>query len=75
MTENSYDQVDDLFAKVRLCLVEIRKSNPDVADDLRNLITQLEDCVEMLIVDSLKLRNLEGSANKPRNRNTTTEKE
>jgi len=75
MTENSYDQVDDLFAKVRLCLVDIRKSNPDVADDLRNLITQLEDCVEMLIVDSLRLRNLESGSDKLKNRNTSTEKE
>ena len=74
MIENSYDQVDDLFAKTRLCLVEIRKSNPDVADDLRNLITQLEDCVEMLIVDSLKLKNLEGRSEKIKNRDTSTEK-
>ncbi|MFC2045250.1 hypothetical protein ACFLUH_01035 [Chloroflexota bacterium] len=75
MTENSYDQVDDLFAKVRLCLVEIRKSNPDVADDLRNLITQLEDCVEMLIVDSLRLRSLEGQSDKINNQDTSAKKD
>lgn len=75
MTENSYDQVDDLFAKVRLCLVEIRKSNPDVADDLRNLITQLEDCVENLVVDSLKLRNLEGQSDNRKSRKTSAEKD
>ena len=59
MTENSSEQIDDLFVQIRLCLARVRQSDPATADELKGLLTQLEDMVESLVVDSLKLRSLE----------------
>lgn len=59
MTENSYEQIDDLFAQFRLRLLEIRQSNPETVEALKSLMSQLEDCVERLVIDSIKLKNLE----------------
>ena len=64
MTENSYEQLDDLFAQIRLRLALVRQSDPAIADELKGLVTQLEDWVESLVVDSLKLRSLEGGTEK-----------
>lgn len=60
MTESSYEQLDDLFAQIRLRLAQVRQSDPATADELKGLVTQLEDWVESLVIDSLKLRSLEG---------------
>ena len=59
MPENSSEQIDDLFRQIRLCLVRVRQSDPATADELKGLLTQLEDVVESLVVDSLKLKSLE----------------
>ena len=59
---DSYDQIDNLFAQVRLRLLEIRQSDPAVVEELKSLVSQLEDYVEQLVVDSLKLKNLEREA-------------
>jgi len=59
MTENSYEEIDDLFAKIRLCLGQVRQSDPATADELKGLVTQLEDWVESLVINSLKLKSLE----------------
>ncbi len=64
MTEHSYEQIDNLFTQVRLRLIEIRQSDPAAVEDLKSLVHQLEDCVEQLVIDSLKLRSLEGRADK-----------
>ena len=64
MTEHSYEQIDNLFTQVRLRLIEIRQSDPAAVEDLKSLVHQLEDCVEQLVIDSLKLRSLEGRAAK-----------
>jgi hypothetical protein len=60
MTEESYEQLDDLFREIKLGLVKIRRSDPETVDDLKSLIAQLELWVESLVADSLKLKSLEG---------------
>ena len=64
MAENSYEQIDDLFTQIRLRLLEIRQSDPLATEELKSLLSQLEDCVESLVIDSLKLRSLEGRPEK-----------
>ena len=59
MTENPYEQIDDLFVQIRLRLGRVRQSDPVTADELKGLLTQLEDWVESLVIDSLKLKSLE----------------
>ena len=62
MADRSYEEIDDLFAQVRLRLVQVRQSDPATAEDLKGLIRQLEDWVESLVVDSLKLKSLGSKA-------------
>lgn len=64
MTENSYQQIDDLFSKIRLRLLQVREHDPATAEELKSLLTQLEDCVESLVIDSLKLKSLESRPKK-----------
>ena len=59
MTENSYEQLEDLLVEIRLSLLEVRKSDPVNADRLKGLVLQLELWVESLVIDSLKLRDFE----------------
>jgi hypothetical protein len=59
MTEESYEQLDDLFKEIKLGLAKIRQSDPETVDDLKSLIAQLEMWVESLVTDSLKLKSLE----------------
>ena len=61
---DNYDQIDNLFAQVRLRLLEIRQSDPAAVEELKSLVSQLEDYVEQLVIDSLKLKDLESSAGK-----------
>lgn len=60
MTEESYEQLDELFKEIRLGLAKVRQSDPKTVDDLKSLLTQLEFWVESLVTDSLKLKSLEG---------------
>ena len=57
--ENASEQIDDLLVQIRLRLLQVRQSDPATADELKGLLTQLEDIVESLVVDSLKLKSLE----------------
>ena len=59
MKEKSPDVIDELFTKIRLKVLKLRDSDPDTAEELKSLLTQMEDCVESLVVDSLKLKSLE----------------
>ena len=58
MKENASDAIDDLFAKIRLKLLKLRESDPETTEELKGLFTQLEDYVEKLVMDSLKLESL-----------------
>ena len=62
MTEHPYEEIDNLFAQVRLRLLEIRQSDPQAVEELKSLVSQLEDYMEQLVIDSLRLRSLEGRA-------------
>lgn len=64
MTENSYEQLDDLFRDIKLRLASIRQANPGVVDELKGLVTQLELWFESLVIDSLKLKRLESMLNR-----------
>ena len=64
MEENPYEQIDDLFVQIRLRLAILRQSDSATTEELKGLVTQLEDWVESLVVDSLKLRNLESGSDK-----------
>ena len=59
MEEQSYEPIDDLFRQIRLQLLRVREIDPATAEELKALLTQLEDWVEKLVIDSLKLRSLE----------------
>ena len=59
MVENSYEQLDDLFVQIRLCLASMRQSNPEATEELKGLLRQVELWVESLVIDSLKLKSLE----------------
>ena len=60
MKITAHEAVDDLFAKIRLKLLKLRESDPGTTDDLKNLLIQLEDWVEKLVIDSLRLEGKEG---------------
>ncbi|MFC1871341.1 hypothetical protein ACFLYF_02950 [Chloroflexota bacterium] len=65
MADKSYDEIDNLMAKMRLSLGKVRQSDPVTAEELKGLLRQLEDWVESLVVDSLKLKSLEGQKPAP----------
>jgi len=59
VSENYYDQIDDLFRDIRLRLGRVRQNDPEAAEELKGLVRQLELWVDSLVVDSLKLTHLE----------------
>ena len=61
MAEKSFDDLDELMAQVRLCVAKLRQSDAETAEELKGLLRQLEDWVESLVVDSLRLRSLESA--------------
>lgn len=65
MTEQRYDQIDSLFAEFRLGLLEIRQSDPEAVEKLKAILSQLEDYVSQLVIDSLRLKSLEDEAKGP----------
>ena len=64
MTQDSSEQIDELFVRIRLQLLQIRQSDPEIVEELKSLLTQLEDSVESLVIDSLRLKSLEKAAEK-----------
>ena len=59
VTEESYEKLDDLFKEVRLSIATVRKNDPETGNKLKGLIRQIELWVDSLVLDSIKLRNLE----------------
>ena len=64
MTEHPYEQIDGLFRQLRLRLLDIRQSDPQAVEELKSLVSQLEDYMEQLVIDSLRLRSLESKKHK-----------
>jgi len=58
MKENTSDAIDSLFTQIRLKLSKVRESDPETTEELKSLLSQLEDQVEKLVIDSLKLESL-----------------
>ena len=63
MKETDDKAIDELFSKIRLNLLRLRESHPETVEEIKNLLAQLEDWVEKLIIDSLRLESLQ---NKPK---------
>ena len=66
MKEIASEIIDELFAKIRLKVLKLRENDPETANDLKNLLAQLEAWVEKLVIDSLKLDGLEKELKKKR---------
>lgn len=64
MTKDPGVQIDELFVRIRLQLLQIRQSDPEIVEELKSLLTQLEDSIESLVIDSLRLKSLEKPAKK-----------
>ena len=64
MTENAYPQIDELFSQIRLQLLQVRDYDAATADKLKSLLTQLEDCVESLVIDSLRAKSIQSRPKK-----------
>ena len=56
--ESERDSIDELLTQIRLKLVKLRQSDPATTDELKNLLTQLEDWLDKLLMDSLKLESM-----------------
>ncbi len=54
MKQDTKKTTDELFTQIRLKLLDLRQGDPRVVEDLKSLLTQLEDCVESLVMDSLR---------------------
>ena len=66
MVNKSYEELDDLLAQIRLLVLRMRQSDAATADELKSLLSQLEFWLESLVVDSLKLKELESAKQKAR---------
>ena len=64
ITKDPSEQIDELFVSIRLQLLQIRQSDPEIVEELKSLLSQLEDSVESLVIDSLRLKSLEKPAKK-----------
>ncbi len=62
MKEKFYEDLDDLFVQIRVRLGIVRQSDPATAEEIKGLVRQLEDCVESLVIDSLRLKSLKGGS-------------
>ena len=54
MKQDTSKTIDELFTQIRLKLLDLRQGDPQVVEDLKSLLAQLEDCVESLVMDSLR---------------------
>jgi len=54
----SYEQIDDLFVRIRRQLGELTENDQAAAGELKDLVNQLEYWVESLVIDSVKLKSV-----------------
>jgi hypothetical protein len=64
METESYEELDELLAQIRLLLLRVRQSDPAMGEELKSRFSQLEFWLESLIVESLKLKELESAGEK-----------
>lgn len=58
--------IDELFTKIRLKLFDIRQANPQTVEELKNLLAQLQGWVQSLVLDSIRLKEVEAAQKKKR---------
>ena len=66
MSDDIDQNIDELFARIRLKLFDIRKTNPETVEELKNLLSQLEDWVQSLVMDSIRLREIKAARKRKR---------
>jgi cell division septum initiation protein DivIVA len=59
VTIASYEQIDDLFVQIKRYLGGINENDQTKANELKDMVNQLEYWVESLVIDSLKLRSMQ----------------
>jgi len=55
-----------LFAEIRLKLFDIRKADPETVEELKSLLSQLEDWVQSLVMDSIRLKEIKAASKSKR---------
>jgi hypothetical protein len=60
MTDSDYDLIDELFTKLRMQLLKMRNTDPEVVEEMKSTVSQLDDAVESLYLQ-LKRENLKNS--------------
>ncbi len=56
MIDSDYDLIDELFTKLRMQLLKVRNTDPEVVGEMKDTLTQLDDAVESLYL-TLKREN------------------
>ena len=59
MVEHFHEEIDELFIQIKRDLAKMTKSDPETAEELYRLVCRLEDWIDPLVIDSIKLRTLE----------------
>ncbi len=59
MIEHPYKEIDELFIQIRHHLAKMAQSDSGSAEEIYRLVRQLEDWIDPLVIDSIKLRTLE----------------
>jgi hypothetical protein len=67
MTDYDYDLIDELFTKLRMQLLKMRNTDPEIVEEMKETLTQLDDAVESLYVQ-LKRDSSKSSPKSPRKR-------
>ena len=66
MSDDVSQTIDELFAEIRLKLFDIRKANPETVEELKSLLSQLEDWVQSLVIDSIRLKEIKAARKRKR---------
>ena len=66
MSDDVAQTIDELFAEIRLKLFDIRKANPETVEELKSLLSQLEDWVQSLVMDSIRLKEIKAASKSKR---------
>ena len=56
--EKDIESIDDLIKAIKLKLVEVRKTDPEVVEELKFLLAQLQDFIQELEINSIKLERI-----------------
>ena len=57
MENETSKEIDELFARIRIQLLKIRQTDPEIVEELKSLLSQLEDSVESVVMDLMKIKH------------------